>query len=355
MRRFLAFLFLLVLVAAAGGAAFLWERANFTAPGPAPAKGEETVVLIPSGAGVSSIAEELQAAGVVENAQYFEWGVRLRGEGKALKAGEYAIPSRASMDDIAGILISGRSIEHKLTIAEGLTSAMAYAIVQNDPTLTGDAGTLPAEGTLLPETYLFTRGTTRSELIEQMETAQKKLLARLWPHRAANLPFTSRRSAIILASIVEKESALPAERRHIAAVFENRLRLGMKLQSDPTIIYGLSKGYPLGHGIRQSELESATPYNTYVIDGLPPTPICNPGKDSIAAVLDPAQSNDLYFVANGSGGHVFAATIAEHEQNVARWRNIERAEKQAGEPAPVPAPKLVQAKRAQLKHRHHRR
>jgi UPF0755 protein len=207
---------------------------------------------------------------------------------------------------------------------------------------------LPEEGTLLPETYLFTRGATRVDMLGRMKKARDKLLGKLWPERAADLPFTTEEQAITLASIVEKETAIPAERRHIAAVFANRLRLGMKLQSDPTIIYDVTGGYPLGRGIRESELERASPHNTYAIPGLPPTPICNPGKDSIAAVLNPVASNDLYFVANGTGGHVFSATIAEHEQNVAKWRAIEN-------PAPPPPPPPPPTHRRKLPKHHHRR
>jgi UPF0755 protein len=193
--------------------------------------------------------------------------------------------------------------------------------------LTGPSGDPPAEGTLLPETYLFTRGTTRSEIVARMEKAQNALVAALWRKRAADLPFKSPQDAIILASIVEKETALPQERRHIAAVFVNRLRLGMKLQSDPTIIYTISGGYPLGRGIRQSELVKATPYNTYVIARLPPTPICNPGKDSLDAVLNPGTSQDLYFVASGDGGHVFSANSADQDKNVRALRERERRQK----------------------------
>lgn len=317
MVRFAVFL-LLVIVLAAG--AFEWERANFVAPGPA---AKETIVLIAPGDDVSAISAKLARAGVITNADLFKWSMRLRGEAQQLKAGEYAIPAHASFADIANILVSGKSLQHKITAAEGLTSEMIFALVKNDPELVGDAGETPPEGTLLPETYLFTRGTTRTEIILRMERAQKKYLEAHWDLRAANLPFNSPEDAIVLASIVEKETALPDERRHIAAVFINRLRRGMKLQSDPTIIYGLTKGYPLGRGIRQSELTRATPYNTYAIDGLPPTPICNPGKDAIAAVLAPANSNDLYFVADGTGGHVFSDNVADHERNVAKWRRIE--------------------------------
>jgi UPF0755 protein len=323
MARFLAVVFILVAIA---GGAYLFERVNFTAPGPAaPGGAASTVVLVAPGERVLAISHKLEAAGAVRNGLLFALGVRLRGEGAELKAGEYAIPSRASMDDVAAILISGKSIQHKVTAAEGLTSQMIYAIVNSDPVLVGDAGPVPAEGTLLPETYLYTLGATRSEMLARMHEAQEKFLRQAWPARAAGLPFRSPEDAVILASIVEKETAIPQERRHIAAVFINRLRLGMKLQSDPTIIYGISKGYPLGRGIRASEISGFTPYNTYVVAGLPPTPICNPGKDAIAAVLDPQPSQDLYFVADGTGGHVFTPSIAEHERNVAKWRQIENA------------------------------
>ncbi|HUJ03698.1 MAG TPA: endolytic transglycosylase MltG [Rhizomicrobium sp.] len=315
------FLFLLLAAAIAVGA-FLWERQNFEAAGPAP---RPVVVLVVPGEHLAEISQKLADAGAIRNPIFFRFGVRLRGQSGALKAGEYAIPAQASMADIMAILVSGKSIEHKLTAAEGLTSQMIYDIVKSDPVLTGEAGAVPAEGTLLPETYLFTRGVTRAEMLGRMADAQKQLLARLWPARAPDLPVKTQDEAIVLASIVEKETSIAEERRHIAAVFENRLRLGMRLQSDPTIIYGLTKGYPLGRGIRESELAGATPYNTYVISGLPPTPICNPGKDAIAAVLDPENSKDLYFVADGTGGHVFSATIAGHEKNVSRWRRIEKA------------------------------
>lgn len=315
------FLFLLFL-AAVGFGLYEWEQWSFTAPGPAT---RETVVLIVPGDGIARISQKLAAGGVIRNADLFKWGVRLRGQGGALKAGEYAVPARASEADITALLVSGVAIQHKLTAAEGLTSQMIYSIVAGDPSLEGNAGPVPLEGTLLPETYLFTHGTTRAEILSRMEHDQAKFVEAHWAARAQGLPFRNSREALIMASIVEKETALPGERRHIAAVFINRIKLGMKLQSDPTIIYGLTRGYPLGRGIRQSEVSGATPYNTYVIAGLPPTPICNPGKDAITAVLDPAASHDLYFVANGSGGHVFTDSIAEHQRNVAKWRRIEAA------------------------------
>jgi UPF0755 protein len=267
----------------------------------------------------------LQEKGAVPHWLLFEFGLRSRKLADKIKAGEYALPPHASMASIAGILVDGKSIQHKVTVAEGLTSDMIWKLVQQDKVLVGDAGAAPDEGTLLPETYLFTRGQTRAGLLKQMRQAQATFLATRWAARAPNLPFKTMGEAVTLASIVEKETALPEERPHIASVFVNRLKIGMRLQTDPTIIYGLTKGYPLGRGIRQSELQAATPYNTYVIAGLPPTPIANPGKDSLAAVLNPMDSKDLYFVANGKGGHVFSPTMDAHARNVAVLRNMERA------------------------------
>jgi len=271
------------------------------------------------------------------------------------------------MATIAGILVEGKSIQHKLTAAEGLTSQMIWKLVKADPVLVGDAGPVPAEGTLLPETYLFTRGQTRLAVLAQMAKAQKDDLAKAWANRAPDLPFKTPREAIILASIVEKETRLPEERPHVASVFINRLRKGMKLQTDPTIIYDLTRGYPLGRGIRQSELEAATPYNTYVIPALPPGPICNPGKDSIAAVLNPEQTQDLYFVATGQGGHAFSATVEGQARNVASYRMFQRLQQppepravedngRVGSDIPLPdsaAPKLKAPKSKPV--RHHRR
>ena len=312
--------FFLVLLVALGFGAYEWDVTNYAAPGPAP---RETTILIKPGEGVTAISQKLFSAGAVINAQLYALDIRVRGAAGALKAGEYAIPAHASPSDITDILVSGKSIQHKITAAEGLTSDMIYTIVKNDAALEGDAGAVPAEGTLLPETYLFTHGATREEILNRMQRDQQKFVEDHWDARAPGLPFATPEQALILASVVEKETSIPAERRHIAAVFINRLKLGMKLQSDPTIIYGITKGYPLGRRIRQSEIERATPYNTYAIAGLPATPICNPGKDAIAAVLSPAQSNDLYFVADGTGGHVFSDNIAQHEKNVAKWRKIE--------------------------------
>ena len=338
MFRFLIFLVVLGVVVVGVGE---WANEAWMQPGPA---GKASVVLIAPHARTHDISHQIESAGAVANALLFEAELHLHGAASKVKAGEYALPPFASMAEIAKILVEGKSIQHKLTVAEGLTSDMIQKIVAADPVLTGEAGAAPAEGTLLPETYLFTRGTTRADMIRRMEDAEKKFLDAQWKARSTGLPLETQEQAVILASIVEKETALPEERRHIAAVFLNRLRAGMKLQSDPTIIYGITKGYPLGRGIRESEIADATPYNTYAITGLPPTPICNPGKDSLAAVLKPATSADLYFVANGKGGHVFAATIAQHEKNVVAWRAVERA--QQGLPPLVPEKPAAKSKTA---------
>jgi UPF0755 protein len=322
---FRALVALVLLAVAAGGAAFWYVLSEFDAPGPYAANGgAETIVAIPMGTGLNQAAAILEHEGVVNDGIVFRIGVLINRKAAALKAGEYAIPSGASPSQIMNILIEGKSIVYKLTLAEGLTSAMIVDLVRGHPILTGDVVEIPAEGSLLPETYIFDRGMTRADLLKKMQDDHAKVLDELWEKRAPNLPFTTKQEAVTLASIVEKETGVPDERPRVAAVFVNRLRKGMKLQSDPTIIYGLTKGVPLGRGIRQSELDKATPYNTYVITGLPPTPIANPGKASLAAVLNPAQTEDLFFVADGTGGHAFAATIAEHEKNVQKWRELER-------------------------------
>jgi UPF0755 protein len=349
------FLILLVVLGVIGVGVAEWANEAWTEAGPAP---RETVVLIAPHGRTHDIAKQIESAGAVRNALLFEAELHLHGAASRAKAGEYALPPYASMADIGRILVEGKSIQHKVTAAEGLTSDMIRKLVAADPVLVGDAGPVPAEGALLPETYLFTRGTSRAEIMDRMETAQKKFLDAQWATRVEGLPLMTPDQAVILASIVEKETSLPAERRHIAAVFVNRLKAGMKLQSDPTIIYGITKGYPLGRGIRESEIEADTPYNTYAITGLPPTPICNPGKDSLAAVLKPAASPDLYFVANGKGGHVFAATMADHQRNVVAWRAVERA--RTGLPPletvkpPVSKAKPAKAKAAAKPARHRR-
>jgi UPF0755 protein len=334
LRSFFRFILVILLLGAAAAAAGGWYILNqFDAPGPKAYEGEtETIVSLPMGTGLNQAANTLQQRGVVRSALIFRLGVMYNNKATALKAGEYAIPSGASPAEIMNILVEGKSIVYKLTLAEGLTSAMILGLVRNHPSLTGDITLAPAEGSLLPETYIFNRGMSRDDLILRMQDDHNRVLDELWAQRAPNLPIATKEEAVILASIVEKETGVAEERPRVASVFVNRLRKGMKLQSDPTIIYGLTKGVPLGRGIRKSELEKPTPYNTYVIVGLPPTPIANPGKASLAAVMNPAQTEDLFFVADGTGGHVFAATLAEHEKNVKNWREIEKQRAAAASP-----------------------
>jgi len=314
-RRILSILVGLVALAIAAVLAWL-----YLGPGPASRTGVTTVVL-EKGSGVAGIADQLAQAGVIRSKPVFMLASKLGGG--TLKAGEYAIPSRASLARIIADLKAGRVVRHVVTIPEGWTSEMAAEAVTRSPVLTG-AAVAPPEGSILPETYEVRRGEDRAAVLARMREAQVKLVSELWPRRQPGLPFSTPEEALTLASIVEKETALSPERPRIAAVYINRLRLGMRLESDPTTIYGISQGRPLGRGITRSELAAATPYNTYQVAGLPPTPIANPGKASIEAVLNPPKTNELFFVANGDGGHVFAPSFTEHQKNVARWRAIEK-------------------------------
>jgi UPF0755 protein len=325
---FLTFIVGLALLTAAAvlvGGWFAWREASREGPLKA-----DAVVLFEPGASVASMAEELAEVGAVRYPELFIAVVRVKGRSGALKAGEFKIPAGASILEIIDLIVEGKSILHYLTAPEGRTTNQILRLIAENETLVGALTLSPAEGELLPETYAFTRGRTRDELVKEMLDAQDKVLAELWDGRAMDLPFTTQEEAIILASIVEKETGVPEERPLIAAVFSNRLKKKMRLQSDPTIIYGLTGGEPLGRGLRVSELEKRTPYNTYLVDGLPPTAIANPGRASIEAVLNPADSDALYFVADGTGGHVFAATLDEHNRNVAEWRRVERAQREEG-------------------------
>jgi UPF0755 protein len=322
---------LTVLALAAAGTLYggwRWMNAEFARPGPV---AEQTVITLPRGAGLIRIAQQLEDEGLVRDARIFRAAVTLDGGESTLRAGEYEIPAEATMAQIYELFRAGRTIQHPVTLAEGLTSAMIVAALDAADVLTGETGPVPAEGSMLPETYMVTRGTSRQDVIDRMTAAQEAVLDELWPTRAENLPFETREEAIILASILEKETGVGMERREVAAVFVNRLRRGMRLEMDSTIIYGITGGEPLGRGLRQSEIDNASnQWNTYQIPRLPPTPIANPGRAAIAAVLDPAESTALFFVADGTGGHVFADTYAEHLRNVARWRQIERARRRAG-------------------------
>ncbi|MFP4518952.1 MAG: endolytic transglycosylase MltG [Oceanicaulis sp.] len=305
-----------------------WLNDQFEAEGPASA---EQTVQFPRGSGLVSIADQLEAAGVITDARIFRLMVTIDGGDRGLKAGEYAIPEGASMQEIYDILRKGETIQYQITVAEGLTSAMIVRVLEQSEVLTGEIEAVPPEGSLLPETYLVDRGTSRQAVLERMAAAQDALIEELWPQRAEILPYNTPEEAITIASIVEKETGVAEERPLVASVFLNRLRRGMMLQSDPTIIYGISQGEPLGRGIFRSELDdSSNPYNTYHFVGLTPTPIANPGEASIRAVLNPPESDYLFFVADGTGGHAFSETYAEHNRNVQQWRRLERLRRQAG-------------------------
>ncbi|HEY2662472.1 MAG TPA: endolytic transglycosylase MltG [Caulobacteraceae bacterium] len=295
----------------------------YKGPGPAAPHGAEaTTVVLRQGGGISEIASTLRGSGVIRSSAVFIAAAQVTGAGRHLKAGEYEFPSHASLASVIDKVRRGEIVHHMITIPEGLTSEEVVDILMNNPVLNG-AAPVPAEGAILPETYEVRRGDDRGAVLQRMIDARDVLVRTLWAQRRPDLPIDTPEQAVTLASIVEKETGLPDERPKVAAVFVNRLRQHIRLQSDPTIIYGLTRGKPLGRGIRESELTGMTPYNTYLIDGLPPTPICNPGRASIAAVLDPPPSNDLYFVADGTGGHVFASTLEQHQKNVEHWRAIE--------------------------------
>ncbi|MFZ5720135.1 MAG: endolytic transglycosylase MltG [Pseudomonadota bacterium] len=302
---------------------------SFTGPGPKSPQGEPTVVVLERGSGLGRIADTLETAGVISSATLFALAARLTGAAGELKAGEYEVASGASMAKVLSDIRAGRVVRRSITIPEGWTSGMVVDALNAQEALTGTV-TEPPEGAVLPDTYDFQRGETRAAVLSRMMAAHERLVAELWAQRQPGLPIATPEQAVILASIVEKETGVPSERPRVAAVFVNRLRQGMPLQSDPTIIYGITKGRPLGRGIRASELAGETPYNTYRIPALPPTPIANPGRDALAAVLNPPASRELYFVADGTGGHVFAETYEQHARNVERWRAIERQRAASG-------------------------
>ncbi|HEY3950738.1 endolytic transglycosylase MltG [Phenylobacterium sp.] len=306
-----------------------WALWSYAGPGPLAKAGQATDVILPKGAHGPQIAAALERAGVIRSRLVFQLAAKFSGAGRRLKAGEYEFKSGEAMSDILADLANGRVVRRFVSAPEGWTSQMVVDAVNATPLLTGTVET-PPEGSLLPDSYQYQRGDDRAALVQKMRDARDKLLGELWAGRAPGLPLKTPEEAVTLASIVEKETGVPSERPRIAAVFENRLRAGIKLESDPTIIYGVSKGRPLGRGILKSEIDAATPYNTYRIVGLPPTPIANPGRAALAAVLNPPKSDEMFFVADGTGGHVFASTFAEHQANVAKWRAIEKQRAAAG-------------------------
>ena len=312
---------LLVVISIAVGAGLFIGKQRFEAPGPLP---EDKVVNIPRGLGIRDIADLLQREGVINQPYVFMGGVivlKARGE---LKYGEYQFSKQSSVADVVETITEAKVVQHAFTVPEGLTSEQIVARLLENEVLTGQIKEIPREGTLLPETYRFTRGMTREQIIQRMQQAHRRVLQEVWERRVQDLPVKTPEQLVTLASIVEKETGKPDERTRVAAVFVNRLKTRMRLQSDPTIIYGLTGGKgSLGRPILRSEIEQATPYNTYVVDGLPPGPIANPGRASLEAAANPARTKELYFVADGTGGHVFSDNYAEHQKNVARLRGIE--------------------------------
>ena len=311
----------LVLVVAIG-----YAKREFTAAGPLQ---EDVVVSIPKGSGLRDTSRQLVLHGAIEDSLASEWlfrvGARYSDRDQGIRYGEYRIPAKASMEEILDLLVSGKSIQHKVTVAEGLSSYEIVELLRSNEILTGEIGEVPPEGSLAPETYFVQRNQSRNDVLARMMAAQEKLVEEAWTQRVDGLPLSSPEELLILASIVEKETGVASERAKVASVFINRLKRGMRLQSDPTVVYGINGGKgPLGRGLRQSELDTVTPYNTYAIDGLPPTPIASPGRAAIMAVVNPEETDFLYFVADGSGGHAFARTLSEHNSNVVQWRKIEQ-------------------------------
>ncbi|MEM1378866.1 MAG: endolytic transglycosylase MltG [Pseudomonadota bacterium] len=322
---FFNFLFSLLVFTLIGmGAALYFGKGQFEARGP---HDVGTTYTVRSGASVGSVANDLRRQGLISNSRIFEYGVRAYGNETALKAGEYDIAAGASMKSIMDTLVEGRAILYPLTIVEGWTVFRAMQEIAANEFLTGEMPTeLPPEGSLIADTQKFGRGTDRAELIARMQAQQTRIVEQIWEKRAADLPINDINEFVTLASIVEKETGVGDERPRVAGVFINRLNRGMRLQSDPTIIYGIfgGEGKPSDRPIYRSDIDTPTDYNTYTIDGLPPGPIAIPGRASLEAVANPARTNDLFFVADGTGGHAFAETLEDHNRNVARWREIER-------------------------------
>jgi UPF0755 protein len=317
LRRALIVAAVLGLLVGAGGYWLFWA-----APGPKP--GPHTIV-VKEGSTVASVARDLELIGAIPgNATTFRYMARIFGSSDPIQAGEFEIPKGMGGADILDLLQHGRPVQRLITVTEGMPSVIVQERLAANAYLTGRLPSI-AEGSVLPDSYSFERGETRSAVVQRMQVAMSKTLDQLWSKRAAKCPVTSKEETVILASIVEKETGKPSERRMVAGVYCNRLRIGMKLDADPTVIYPITKGKPLGRRIRRSELMADTGYNTYRRPGLPAGPIANPGRESIAAVLNPADTKALYFVADGTGGHVFADTFQQHQANVQRWYAIRRA------------------------------
>ena len=323
-KLFIALVVVLALGAGLGVGVVRWALLEIEAPGPLAAA---QVHVVQKGTGMSQIARDLEAAGIIADQRLFRLYSRYTKLDSNLQAGEYEFEPGISMEAVLAQLTVGKTVLRFVTIPEGLTSREAAALVAAAEGMKGIAE-IPAEGSLLPETYTFTLDENRAALIARMQDAMTKTLAELWAGRAENLPVKTPEEALVLASVVEKETGLPEERRRVAAVFVNRLNRGIRLQSDPTVVYAITRGErELGRPLRFKDLEFKDPYNTYYAAGLPPGPICNPGREAIAAVLNPIASKELYFVADGTGGHAFAETLVQHNRNVAKWRKIQKEQR----------------------------
>jgi UPF0755 protein len=325
------------------GGAYVYGKQMLESPGPLR---EDKIVNIPARAGKGDIAEALQKEGVIDvNRWVFIGGVFALKASSDLKPGEYEFRKNASLRDVIGTIVEGKVVQHAVTVPEGLTSEQIVARLSDNDIFIGAVREMPREGTLLPETYKFPRGTTREQVIQRMQQLQKRVLAEIWERRNTDIPVKTPEQLVTLASIVEKETGKADERSRVAAVFVNRLRQKMKLQSDPTIIYGLVGGKgTLGRPIKRSEIMQPSPYNTYVVDGLPPGPIANPGRASLEATANPARTRDLFFVADGTGGHSFTETYDQHQKNVAKLRTMEKAiQNDTVEPPDEPAPAAAAA------------
>ena len=321
-------IFTIILLAMLGaGGGYFYAKKALEAPGPL---AEDKIVNIPRTAGIKDIGETLQREGVIDTGPYgFIGGALLMQARSELKAGEYQFQKRASLRAVIDTMVAGKVVQHSFTIPEGLTSEQIVARLMENDVLSGQVKEIPREGTLLPETYKFERGTTREQVLQRMHQAQRRAISEIWERRSPDVPVRSAEQLITLASIVEKETGRADERSRVAAVFSNRLRQKMKLQSDPTIIYGLVGGKgTLGRQIKRSEIQQPTPYNTYVIEGLPPGPIANPGRASLEATANPARTRELFFVADGTGGHTFTETYDAHQRNVAKLRTLEKQQQQ---------------------------
>jgi len=313
---------LLLIVLIVVGAGWLTIYRNWTGPGPAR---HPTTVVVPEGATLAAAARELEKAGAVRSTTGFLRFARHFGSSAPIRAGEYEVAPHMSAKDILALLQSGHTVQRMITIPEGMPSIEVFERLAGEKLLTGKLP-IPPEGSVLPGTYSFQRGEPRRAVLKRMQDAMTQTLNQLWMTRKANSVVNSKLEALTLASIVEKETGVPEERPMVAGVYSNRLRSGMRLQADPTIIYPLTHGKPLGRRIKLSEVRAKNDYNTYAMTGLPVGPITNPGRDSLAAVLAPAQTDALYFVADGKGGHVFASNLKDHNANVQRYYNLRKAQ-----------------------------